>query len=1018
MATTKITNPELFDLGSLNTALQLPSGTTAQRPTSPSTGEWRYNTDNNLIEYYDGGAWRELQDEEIPPVPSQHFNTVLYDGTSATQSITGVGFQPDFVWIKRRDGVENHYWQDSSRGSTQQIYSNLTNAQFNETTAVTSFDSDGFTMGSYNGINNSGESYVAWCWKLNGGTTSSNTDGSITSTVQVNSKAGISIVQYTGTQANATVGHGLGVAPSLVITKALGAANGWPTLVQADSTTRYDGLRLNEAGLNNSGNGAGFFQNKTPTDSVFYLGNSDESNRNATATIAYCFAEVAGFSSIGGYSGNGSDNGPIINTGFEPAWLMIKVVSGTADGWFMVDNKRDTSNPRATRVFANSNVGDAIEPGAQVDFFSNGFQLRGSGGGQGQTNKSGSTYIYIAFASDPSAAPVLADSFNTNLYTGNGTSQAVTGLGFSPSLVWIKQRDAVRGQNWYDVIRGKNNILFSNSSGAQDTTSDQVLQAFNIDGFSLGNLSAVNASGGEYVSWNWKATTLPSINTEGTIQSLVSANQAAGFSIVAYTGDGNTSSTVGHGLPSAPKLLINKSRGNAQGWAIVHEDLSTGYYIGFSTSGESNSLGNDGSITKGDVNATNFGFTSGASGVNGPNLNGNAYITYCFIDIPGYSKIGSYTGTGAAGNTVTVGFEPSWIMIKRSDSTGGWLVFDNKRNTSNPRNTRLEANNSSAEQAGSATKFVDFDATSFEPQISDSEINASGGTYIYLALKENPSTPAAIPAGEVAYLVVGAGGGGGGVGGGAGAGGLRTSYGNYTGGGRSAESNITLSAQTYTITIGAGGTASATGGAFNYDGNTGSNGTSSVFGTITSLGGGGGTGGSNTALSGGSGGGCRTGIAGEASYGQGFDGATGNIGGGGGGAGGAGLSSTANNCGSAGGPGLNVPIIGATTYYSGGGAGGSNLASGCSRNPGGIGGGGDSGANNGTANTGGGGGGGVWTNNTNIPDQKGGNGASGVVILRMNTSDYSGTTTGSPTVTTVGSETILTYTGSGTYVHS
>ena len=274
MATTKITSPDLFDLGGLNTALQLPSGTTAERPTSPSTGEWRYNTTTNLVEYYDGGSWRDLQSEDIPPIPSENFNTVLYNGTSATQSITGVGFQPDFVWIKRRDGDENHYWQDSSRGSTQQIYSNLTNAQFNETTAVTSFDSDGFTMGSYNGINNSGETYVAWCWKLNGGTTSSNTDGSITSTVQVNSKAGISIVQYTGTQANATVGHGLGVAPSLVITKALGAANGWPTLVQADSTTRYDGLRLNEANLNNAGNGAGFFQNTSPTDSVFYLGNS------------------------------------------------------------------------------------------------------------------------------------------------------------------------------------------------------------------------------------------------------------------------------------------------------------------------------------------------------------------------------------------------------------------------------------------------------------------------------------------------------------------------------------------------------------------------------------------------------------------------------------------------------------------------------------------------------------------------------------------------------------------------
>jgi len=429
-------------------------------------------------------------------------------------------------------------------------------------------------------------------------------------------------------------------------------------------------------------------------------------------------------------------------------------------------------------------------------------------------------------------------------------------------------------------------------------------------------------------------------------------------------------------------------------------------------------MGSNGGITYANLSATNFGFATGTSGVDSVNKNGNQYIAYCWKSVAGFSKMASYSGTGAAGNNVTIGFEPSWIMIKRSDSTGGWLMFDNKRNPSNPRNSRLEANNDSAEQAGSTSKFVDFDATSFEPQISDSEINASGGTYLYMAFKENPGTPAAIPAGEVAYLVIAAGGGAGGVGGGGGAGGLRTSYGNYTGGGQSAESNITLSAQTYTITIGAGGTASATGGAFNNDGNTGSNGTSSVFGTITSLGGGGGTGGANTALSGGSGGGCRSGSPGSGTYGQGFDGATGDIGGGGGGAGGTGLSSTAGSCGANGGPGLNVPITGATTFYAGGGAGGVSFASGCSATSGGIGGGGDAGANAGTANTGGGGGGGSWTNNANYTTQGGGNGGSGVVILRMNTSDYSGTTTGSPTVTTDGSETILTYTGSGTYVHS
>ena len=131
MATTKITSPDLFNLESLNTALKLPSGTTAERPTSPSTGEWRYNTTTNLVEFWDGGEWRDLQSEDIPPIPSENFNTVLYDGTSATHAITGVGFQPDLVWIKDRNNTESHIWNDSTRGAGNDLSSNSTNAQAN-----------------------------------------------------------------------------------------------------------------------------------------------------------------------------------------------------------------------------------------------------------------------------------------------------------------------------------------------------------------------------------------------------------------------------------------------------------------------------------------------------------------------------------------------------------------------------------------------------------------------------------------------------------------------------------------------------------------------------------------------------------------------------------------------------------------------------------------------------------------------------------------------------------------------
>ena len=178
MATTKITSPDLFNLESLNTALKLPSGTTAQRPTSPSTGEWRYNTTTNLVEFWDGGAWRDLQSEDIPPIPSENFNVVIWTGNGTSQSITGVGFQPDWVWGKERSNTSSNELLDSTRGATNYISSNLTNAQGTSGQGLQSFDADGFTVGNDGAWNQNGETYVAWCWKANGGTTSSNTDGS------------------------------------------------------------------------------------------------------------------------------------------------------------------------------------------------------------------------------------------------------------------------------------------------------------------------------------------------------------------------------------------------------------------------------------------------------------------------------------------------------------------------------------------------------------------------------------------------------------------------------------------------------------------------------------------------------------------------------------------------------------------------------------------------------------------------------------------------------------------------
>ena len=394
MATTKITSPELFDLGSLNTALQLPSGTTAERPTSPSTGEWRYNTDDNKIEFYDGVDWRGLQDEAVPPIPSENFSAILYTGDGTTgRSVTGLGFQPDLVWIKCRDvAATNHTVVDSTRGANETLRTQTTNAETTRTNAVTSFDNGGFTLGDWIDTNGSGRDFVAWCWKANGGTTSTNTEGSITSTVQANTKAGFSIVQYSGNGSTGSIGHGLNSAPEMIIVKSLGTVTDWAVYNES--------LAITQAIKLNSTDGAitwlSPFNQSRPTSSTFPVGGSTSTNTpSSTNFVAYCFHSVAEYSSFGSYTGNGSATGPIITTGFEPAFLLIKRTSNTAD-WVLLDNKRTPSNPRNKYLEPNSS--DAETTSDRADFLSNGFQLITTGA---NVNANGDTYIYIAFASDP-----------------------------------------------------------------------------------------------------------------------------------------------------------------------------------------------------------------------------------------------------------------------------------------------------------------------------------------------------------------------------------------------------------------------------------------------------------------------------------------------------------------------------------------------------------------------------------------------------------------------------------------
>ncbi len=320
---------------------------------------------------------------------SLHMNTKLYTGNGSTQSITGVGFQPDWTWIKPRSTAGNHRITDAVRGATKQIYTDLTNAENTNTNGLTAFGTDGFTVGSDGGYNGNGVTFASWNWKANGAG-SSNTDGSITSTVSANTTSGFSIVKYTGNETSgATVGHGLSTTPKMIIIKNRNSTDDW--VVYHESLGNTQSIRLNLT--NAAATTPASFNNTSPTSSVFTLG--DWTAVNGSSMIAYCFAEKTGYSKFGSYVGNGSaDNNAFIYTGFKPAWVMIKNTS-VADWWGIIDNKRVGYNPTNNPLFANTS---ATEGNFNNDLLSNGFKIRSNTGGVGT---SGNTYIYIAFAEAP-----------------------------------------------------------------------------------------------------------------------------------------------------------------------------------------------------------------------------------------------------------------------------------------------------------------------------------------------------------------------------------------------------------------------------------------------------------------------------------------------------------------------------------------------------------------------------------------------------------------------------------------
>ena len=323
----------------------------------------------------------------------KYFNPILYTGDgTAPKSFTGVGFQPDLVWIKARSAAYYHHLTDAVRGANKSLYSNATDAEATSN-AVSAFGSDGFTINNTD-VNGSGVTYVAWNWNA-GGSTVTNTIGTISAQVRANTTSGFSVVTYTGTGANATVGHGLGVAPDMIIVKNRTNAGQFWAVGHSSLTSWANGVYLNSTAAQASA--TTLFNSTAPTSTVFSVGTSGDTNGSTHNMVAYCFDAVAGYSAFGSYVGNGSTDGPFVYLGFRPEFVMIKRTDSTGN-WITYDAVRGTYNVNGPYVYSNSSAAEATSTTVGLDFLSNGFKNRNT---YNDANTSSATYIYAAFAEHP-----------------------------------------------------------------------------------------------------------------------------------------------------------------------------------------------------------------------------------------------------------------------------------------------------------------------------------------------------------------------------------------------------------------------------------------------------------------------------------------------------------------------------------------------------------------------------------------------------------------------------------------
>jgi hypothetical protein len=623
------------------------------------------------------------------------FSVYLYTGNGSTQTITNgidLSGKGGLVWSKDRGQANNNVLQDTLRGVTSVLSSNLSNGDLGYTNNITAFNSTGYSIGGGSEVNRSTGPYVSWTFRK--------------------CPKFFDVVTYTGNGSNRTVAHNLGSVPGCIIVKRTDTSADWQVYHRSNANTEYMVLNSTAA----KATGTTRWNSTTPTSTEFSLGTDTTVNASGATYVAYLFAHDAGgfgasgtdnVISCGSYTGNSTTNS--INLGYEPQWLLIKRTTVAVSSWILLDVMRgltvgtsdaalcpDNSNAEG----ATASVSNAIRPSAT------GFDLLNA---NSALNVSGSAYIYIAIRRGPMRTPTTGTSvYNAIARTGTGSVVTVTGVGFPPDLIHPQSRDSYGANAWYDKLRGGGRILFPSTTAAEG--SDLSVGTFNQDGFSCtgGVADYSNFTGTPYINHFFR--------------------RAPGFfDVVCYTGTG-VARTVNHNLGVVPELMIVKDRSAARGWVAYVAPLGAGKYLILN--------GTNAALT--DVTMwNNTAPTSSVFSIGAPfdvNQSADTYVAYLFATVAGVSKVGSYTGTGTT-LQVNCGFTGGarFVLIKRTDSTGDWYVWDSSRGIVAGNDPYLLLNSSAAEVT--STDYVDTFSSGFEiSSTAPAAINANGGTFIFLAI--------------------------------------------------------------------------------------------------------------------------------------------------------------------------------------------------------------------------------------------------------------------------------------------